>query len=644
VLRQSIGARLANQAKRSSSWGWLALALGFVWTLTQANDFEQVVAGTVLIYAIAALGLDWLQGRAGLVSIGTAAFLAVGGYTTATVADKADIGVFPIPILLSGVAGAVVGLIAGLPAVRLRGIYLALSTLALQFITIFAAQQYETRSGHLGGFVIPQASIGDFTLQYGTSFLVALTVILLLAVAALRVLYRRPPGRAWAAIRESDLAASALGINATRARLSAFVGSSALIAIAGSLLAYYTQAVTVDVYSLDLSIVFVVMIIVGGTGSMAGAFIGATVVTISPYLLTTLTGYLPTDLSLTSWITAHLSALNNGLYGILLLVFVLYQPKGAVFAVRRLRNYGLRQISRWNMGWPPRLRARTALAVPDTTADTLAVTRPMFSIADDPVPAEVPNGHHGSAGAGERPTDSVLSITNVSLTYGNGARALSGVSVEVPPACIVALLGRNGAGKTSLLRSVAGFFKSENARLEGSVRLRGHEIIRRSPIAAARHGVVYVPERDKVHRTLTVREHFGLIPRAKRADGDALDLFPALRSRLDVHAGLLSGGERQMLAIAVALSRRPDVLLIDELSLGLAPVITKELLGVVRRLPAQRGISVLLVEQNAHAALEVADYVYVLEGGTLIIQGRPEALLESGQVKTAYLGAEVAAR
>jgi len=243
----------------------------------------------------------------------------------------------------------------------------------------------------------------------------------------------------------------------------------------------------------------------------------------------------------------------------------------------------------------------------------------------------------------------VLELENLEVVYHHVATAIQGVSLQVPPRSIVALLGTNGAGKTTTLRAVSGFLGADNAQIVGGrVVFLGEPVTGRPPHELARRGLVLVPERDKVFETLTVRENLRALVPGRRADRGAarppvtLDqvfhYFPVLAERGRQLAGYLSGGERQMLALATALLCRPMVLLVDELSLGLAPLVVESLMTMVARLRDELGLAVLLVEQNAGAALAVADTGYVMEHGRVVFDGTAARLLAHEDVREFYLG------
>jgi ABC-type branched-subunit amino acid transport system ATPase component len=231
-----------------------------------------------------------------------------------------------------------------------------------------------------------------------------------------------------------------------------------------------------------------------------------------------------------------------------------------------------------------------------------------------------------------------LKVEDLRVTYRNGAIGVDGASIEVPPASIVAVLGRNGAGKTSLLTGIAGCMRSDRIAVSGSVRLGARELCGVSPMRATRAGVVLVPERDKIFPSLTVAENLELT--ASDSPDPRFDLterFPALAQRLSSRGGMLSGGERQMLALAMAVSHKPRVLLVDELSLGLAPVLVKTLLSSLRQMADELKLPILLVEQDATAAMRVADYLYVLDRGQVVWKGESEGT-SAADLGRRYLG------
>ncbi|MGE5593044.1 MAG: ABC transporter ATP-binding protein [Betaproteobacteria bacterium] len=233
----------------------------------------------------------------------------------------------------------------------------------------------------------------------------------------------------------------------------------------------------------------------------------------------------------------------------------------------------------------------------------------------------------------------MLEITDLNVFYG-GIHAVKDVSMRVEPGQIVTLIGANGAGKSSTLRAIAGLVQPRS----GSIRFRGKEIVGRPTEAIIKSGLTLVPEGRKVFPNLTVRENLdlGAFGRNDRV-GIAKDLewvfhlFPRLEERQQQKAGTLSGGEQQMLALGRALMSRPALLMMDEPSLGLAPVLIESIFEVIRKIRAE-GTTILLIEQNAFAALNAADAGYVLENGRIVMAGTGAELLANEDIQAAYLG------
>lgn len=232
-----------------------------------------------------------------------------------------------------------------------------------------------------------------------------------------------------------------------------------------------------------------------------------------------------------------------------------------------------------------------------------------------------------------------LEIRDLCVSYG-GIRALKGVSLSVDEGQIVTLIGANGAGKSTTLRAISGLQKVQS----GSILYGGEELTSLPAKEIVRRGIIHVPEGRRVFPDMTVAENLkiGAFLRTDKAaiaqDMDYVySLFPRLKERSWQLAGTLSGGEQQMLAVGRALMSRPKVLMMDEPSLGLAPLIVKDIFSIIRRVN-QDGITILLIEQNANAALRIADYGYVLETGTIALSGTGEELLRNESVREAYLG------
>lgn len=239
----------------------------------------------------------------------------------------------------------------------------------------------------------------------------------------------------------------------------------------------------------------------------------------------------------------------------------------------------------------------------------------------------------------------MLEIKDLHVSYG-GIQALRGVSLNVPDGKIVTLIGANGAGKSTLMRTISGLVKAQS----GSILWNGQELLGKPIDQIVASGIAMSPEGRRVFDDLTVLENLkiGAYLRKDKAETEkdlewVYSLFPRLKERSWQSAGTLSGGEQQMLAVGRALMSKPKLLMLDEPSLGLAPIVVREIFDIIRTVN-QQGITVLLNEQNANMALKVADYAYVLETGTLTLSGTGAELLTNEQVKAAYLGKKRADR
>jgi branched-chain amino acid transport system ATP-binding protein len=243
-------------------------------------------------------------------------------------------------------------------------------------------------------------------------------------------------------------------------------------------------------------------------------------------------------------------------------------------------------------------------------------------------------------------SESLLHVDNIEVAYKRVITAVQGVTLSVAKRQIVALLGTNGAGKTTTLRAISGFIGIDDARVtEGVILFEGARLENLPPYEITGRGVSLVPEREKVFSNLSVAENLSVsVARAttaneRRHDQDQMyNFFPRLAELRQRVGGLLSGGERQMMAIAAALMCRPKLLLIDELSLGLAPVVVEDLTRRLMTVRDEMGIAILLVEQSAAVALEIADYAYVMENGRIVLDGDRERLKSHQDVQEFYLG------
>jgi branched-chain amino acid transport system ATP-binding protein len=246
----------------------------------------------------------------------------------------------------------------------------------------------------------------------------------------------------------------------------------------------------------------------------------------------------------------------------------------------------------------------------------------------------------------QAPNEPLLSLNNIEVIYGDAILVLKGVSLAVGEGKIVTLLGGNGAGKTTTLKSVSGLLKAEEGRVnQGSITFGGERIDRLPPEEIVRRGIFQVMEGRRVFRDLTVHENLVAGGHTRRHWGEAkadmekvFHYFPRLVERRHSLAGFLSGGEQQMLAIGRALMARPRLMLLDEPSLGLAPLLVREIFAIIQTINREQGTTILLVEQNARLALSIADHGYIMENGKVVLDDTVEKLADNEDVKEFYLG------
>ena len=558
-------------------------------------------ASFIVICAILAVSMVVLSGWAGQISLGNWAFAGIGAAVAGSLTTRADADFF-VSVALAGIAGAVVAVLIGVPALRVQGLFLAVVTLA------FAATVHGVLLNRdFFGSVLPKydAAVPRPVLwsridtSSGVAFYYVCLAGLVLAALMARALRTTRSGRLFIGVRDNVRAAQAYGVSATVTRLSAFAASGFLAAVAGALFVYQQGTLDVSSFVVDFSIEVFVFSVIGGLSGVGPAIAGAVVFEGLKYLqpLQHAFGFNSTTQFLDTFVI-HGSAL-----------FVLtFSPGGIGAGWYAGRDAWLRSVAR-----------RHDVLVPSLLADR-------SDAPDEPgtqPPRRVAQPSH----------DAVLVCRDIDAGY-DGVQVLFGVDLEVRRGEVVALLGTNGAGKSTLLRVVSGLLPATR----GTVTYQGDDVTRLDPVSMAKRKVVQVPGGRGVFPTLTVAEHFTAASWLLRDDEGlaerrehVLDLFPRLRERCDQLAGNLSGGEQQQLALGMAFLAQPELLIIDELSLGLAPTIVEQLLRLVREINAA-GTAVVLVEQSVNVALTIADRAYFMEKGEVRFEGPTSELLERDDI------------
>ena len=306
-----------------------------------ANPFYLNIGDLCLIAMIGAIGLNLLTGYAGQVSVGSAPLLAIGAFTAAGTVHAAG---FLVSLLAGGVAAALAGILVGLPALRLRGLYLVFSTLALLVVVQFAFQQLQTDTGALGGYSLGTATVATLQIISLRSWYIVLVVAVLLATAAAVGITSGKLGRAWQAVKGHDIAAGVMGVDVRREKIRAFVVSSFFIGVAGALGAFFLGQVSYGSYGLELSVSYIAMIIVGGLGSIAGSMIGAIIVTALPFVIsnigTSISG------SGSGFLQTNLASVETGVYAVIVIAFLMFEPTGVAGLIKRVSSQVTRRDSR----------------------------------------------------------------------------------------------------------------------------------------------------------------------------------------------------------------------------------------------------------------------------------------------------------
>jgi branched-chain amino acid transport system permease protein len=562
------------------------------------------LAAVAVIYGVIALSLVVLTGWAGEISLGQMAFVAIGAAVGGSITARGGWDL-ALGLLGAGIVGGAVAALIGLPVLRHRGLTIAVVTLAFSLATTAWLLNPRVFGDGTRFDWLPPARVerpdllGFIDVRSETRYYYLCLVALGFAVFAVRGIRKARTGRVLVAIRENEQAASAYGVNPRLTTLGAFALSGFLAAFAGALFVHHQNGLQLDSYTAGESLVVFAMVVIGGLGSIPGALLGALFVR-----------------GVTWWLPVEWQILATGA-GMLVVLLVFRGGLGAAFA--DLRDFALRRVA-----------ARRHLVVPSLVAD-LRVDDLGAAITREPVRAPLAPS-----------TTALLTVRDLDVDY-DGVQVLFGVDFDVEPGEIVAVLGTNGSGKSTLLRAISGILDPDR----GTVEFDGRATTHVRPERIAGRGLVQAPGGHGVFPSLTVAENLRLARWSTRDErrgtrADALEHFPELAPRRNERAGNLSGGEQQMLTLAMALSMRPKLLMIDEMSLGLSPAVVERLRSLVAELRAG-GTTVVIVEQSVDLALGIADRAYFLEKGEVRFAGPAAQLLDHPElVRAVFLGASAA--
>ncbi|HEX6492607.1 MAG TPA: ATP-binding cassette domain-containing protein, partial [Candidatus Dormibacteraeota bacterium] len=527
-----------------------------------------------LIYGLVAVSLVVLTGWGGTVSLGQMGIVGVGALVAGNFISRWNVDLF-LALTGGAIAGGLAALFIGLPALRVRGLFLAVTTLAFAVaVDSFFLNPANFRTLMFDDFERP-VLWQRFDLRSERSLYLLCLGVLVLTLLLVQGLRRARSGRALIAVRDNQRAAAAIAVPTVRTRLFGFVVAGVIAGVAGALHATVLRSIGFHTYETSLSLLVFSMAVIGGLGSLGGALSGVALVELSGYLF------------------PRLQLIITGV-GMLFVLLVI--PGGIAEAAERLRDRLLALLARRH-------------GIDLSRGADASIVEP----AGIPVSAAAEDGAAPAA---------LLRCRGVDAGYGS-LQVLFGCDLAVAEGEMIALLGTNGAGKSTLLRAVAGLLETTAGRVE----FDGATVHGDTERLAAR-GMQLMPGGRGVFPGPTVAENLRLACWLTRSDRAAtaaaternLDLFPALRQRISVRAGELSGGEQQMLSLAMALATSPRLLCIDELALGLAPAVVGQLVETVRAIH-RSGTTVIVVEQSVDVALQLAERAVFLEKGHVRFTG-----------------------
>jgi ABC-type branched-subunit amino acid transport system ATPase component/ABC-type branched-subunit amino acid transport system permease subunit len=605
VPRPLAGLRVLAVARWVGGLIALAAAVCLPLVLSESQTFR---AATVGALAVLAVSVVVLTGWAGEVTLGQMAFAATGAAVAAhaTAEWRWDLS---LVLVAGGLAAAVVAVIVGLPSLRWQGIFLAVTTLAFAQAATGSLLN-PTEATWIPSEAVPRRPLlGVWSLAGDAAMYEVVLGVLVLTLVAATGIRRSRTGRVLRALRDNTPGAQAYGVRIVPARLGAFALSGFIAGVAGVLLMYVSEGYDVATYGAEQSLNVFIAAVVGGVGSLLGALLGAGVLDGSRTFLSGDWALLPSAVGV--------------------LVVLMLVPGGLAELVYRVRDAWLRRIA-----------ARRGIDVPSLAADRRL--EPLEHPAAEPFPvssaAAAPPEPVPSAAPPDEP--GWLSVRGLEVAY-DKVQVLFAVDLDVPRGQITALLGTNGAGKSTLLRAIGGVAPITG----GTLRLGEVDLAALAPHEIPRHGIAQMPGGQGVFPSLTVDENLrvaGWLLRGDRTElaariAEVRGRFPILEGRAGDPAGDLSGGQQQQLALAMALLVRPELLLVDELSLGLAPVVVEQLLHELRALRDQ-GTTIVIVEQSVNVALTVADHASFLEKGEVRFSGAAADLLDQPDlVRAVYL-------
>lgn len=564
---------------------------------TQLNGYHAFVLAQVALLALVGIGLNVLIGLSGQMSFGHVGFYAIGAYAVAVLTTAQGWSFWPA-WAVGAALSAVLGALLALPALRVKGPYLAMITIAFGFVVEHSAVELRGLTGGQNGLMgIMGPAVGE--LRGERAMAIIAVVAAALALGAFALLSRGSWGLALRAVRDSEVAAESIGLQPLALKTVAFAVSAALAGLAGGLYAPLSGFVTPQSFGFSQSLLFVLVVVIGGSGTVMGPVIGALVVGLLPELLSGLEEY------------------RLLFFGALLLVVLWAAPQGLVGLMQSLARRVLPAVDRQGAS----IKASASQAgQPTTQPGALLATRARRA----------------------------LKAEALGKVFG-GVRAVDGVGFEVRPAAVTSLIGPNGAGKSTVLNLLSGFYKPDAGRRL----LGGQPLSTGAAWRSARGGVARTYQTSLLFGSLSVLDNVALaLPRGRlgallgrqavasaEAQTKAIALLRWCGYQGGVHlpAAGLAHVDRRLVEIARALATDPDQLLLDEPAAGLSRHDKRQLAALLRRV-ADAGLGVLVVEHDMALVMDISDHVVVIDAGKPLAEGAPATVQQDAAVRRAYLG------